>query len=325
MKTKTLFLVSLIAMMSCKKDVTIIDNSNSGYPKFETYEELEEKVSSILKMNEEERISYEKANNYKSLKTECIEKYKGFDIEKNDSETELEKYVNLNKEFVNLTRNQDNELEYSPNFEDNKYNVIVNKTRIYAVGYTFYKVFNDGLISCEIRNLEDLKSIKDINIPSNVSEIFKVTRFKSFNTKNFNINTCLNEYDIRTTNGRDRTRLIIQMEDLRDLFYPYPIGIKVNAEIRAYRRTLVGVWYRVERTMSGNIKYTIEYPDFNGNIKINQVNHNINSRNPIYESLSVFKYEDAMMNSEVQGARFLIMDSWASTPSTGVARAQCNN
>lgn len=84
-------------------------------------------------------------------------------------------------------------------------------------------------------------------------------------------------------------------------------------------RTL-GVWFHARRTISGRIKYHVKY--------LRGVTHEIDVDEQVNSTLSYSqtrgKTDISPANSHASNIRFISIDSWGTTPSTGTVSENCN-
>jgi hypothetical protein len=282
--------------------------------KFDSFEELHKKLQEIEEMSYEERMSYEKQNNIKSLYTHSYEIYEEIDMNNLEDESLLQKHIKKHRDLLELKINSDGEKEYRPLYSDNRYSLLAGMNRMIIVDTLCLKVFDDGIVTASIDFFDELES-QNIKQASSLvqKENFHVTLIENqFMSKS----NCGNFAQDRADNGRNRTRLTIRTYTsiTGGAWYGH-----AEIEIRPYMRTL-GIYYHCQRHITGGISSSVNFNNSGNSYSLpfhrsipwthDWVQRRIADEGPIiFGNLSV---------------AFDNYNAWGTTPSTGNASVSCN-
>jgi hypothetical protein len=318
-----LFATTGIVIVSCEKEdlTTKEEKRNSSIPisneipNYENKEELYEKLDLLNKMGENERREYEKINGYKSLLTTVYEVYEGIDMESITSITELEDYIASNPSYLSIKRNRENEQEYCAYYADNYYSAAANSDRVLIVGDICLKVFDDGIATAHIDDLNQLLALNEIFAKDVIpTDQITVSIYNNINEGDREACNIVHNEKNSPDNGNDRTKLVVHSNS--DSEGSYTI-LWTEGFVRPYKKTL-GIWYYAKRTCTGVIEYTASYYR-NTTITINR---NITIGPESTYKLASRKNEDAIYGLATL-AHFSFIDSWGDTPSTANAVIYC--
>lgn len=280
-------------------------------------------------LSEDERRDYERINNFKSLYTLVYEVYEMFDMETLEDQKALEGYISRNSDYLALISNEFNELEYYPYYSNNEYSMLANSERILIVDNHCLKVCDDGLIATSLDNIDFLYSIHDIHA-KNVPENDRISIVLFEDDENSPKSSCAPKNNVdhvpKPTQGRYRTKLKLVASGYQIIYNNGILLPNVNivrnfGRVRPYRRTL-GIWYHAVRTITGHIKYSLNYK-FNNSL-LGLYTHSVD------ESLSPKKRFKSEVNRSFPvggysyGVKFKNISSWGTTPSTGTVSINCN-
>lgn len=316
---------NVLKMQTEKKSQNGNVKSNSAILNFNSIDELNVAMNKLYMMNEEDRRMFENNNNFKSLLTHVYEVYEELKVENYDS-TDVELY-NIAHEFqaqrndLFTIRKNDKDEEFYIHYSENKYSVVANTERMFTVKDFIFKVFDDGVLGTHIDNQKDLLkldaiSIKDVKLNENIF-VYQYDYDETGKT------TCApRTNETWTTNGRNRTRLTLRVRNplISANFETGQFVYSIDTEgiIRPLMRT-AGIWFYARRTISGRIKYHVQY--LNGTTKNINVNENIS--NHLAYSARRFDNDTQPTNTNASNERFISIDSWGDTPSTNNVSIVC--
>ena len=129
-------------------DLTLIIEEEPSTPRFSDISEIE----TVLLMNNEERLSYEKLNGYESFYRKSIEVYKSFNFANVKSVDEIERFVAENAQYVEIFTNDNGEKEFLPKLFYNPFKYIVSGNMEFYFKdkkYNISKIEDDGVINFE--------------------------------------------------------------------------------------------------------------------------------------------------------------------------------
>ncbi len=253
-----------IGIVSCEKEemTTSTQNNHSpllmknDIPKFDSQEELYEKLDFLNQMGEAERRSYEKANGYKSLLTTVYEVYEGIDMESLTSRTELEDYIAMNASFLCIKSDYDREEIYTAYYADNYYAALANSDRMLIVGDICIKVFDDGIASTHVDNLDQLLGLNGVFVKDLVSdEQISISVYEKGDGSERAACDIVHNEKNSPDNGDDRTKLVVHSSKDKSGGYT---TLWTEGYVRPYKKTL-GIWYYAQRTCTAHIKYEAAY------------------------------------------------------------------
>ena len=323
-----LFLVAVCACLaaSCDKETITLNekvkNDNQietkDIVKFDNMDEYTKVLDSVLSMNDLELKLYEESMGYKSFGRECDEFYENIDFEKFTTQEELLSFVD-NSDYLVITEDEEGELYIETPFSTNYRRYLMNKDRLFMIGETYYKVFEDGVISAEKDDLEELREIKTNKIGAIESthslQVEKIQReIKEFDSKDDAYN-CGLFVEKKETRNRDRTRVQISLEST----FKYNNGPHTDVVLEFIVRPLkkhLGAWIYCSRTISGNISIAIDIDFFysiNGVVWQREI---ITASNPgTGDSKWRGSYPFLIPNDLRNGSHIAGYKGWAETPS----------
>jgi hypothetical protein len=299
-----------VIISGCKKE-EVNTPIKSNIPKFSNYEALFEEMNKLNDMDEDERRKFEKVKGYKSLYTHVHEVYEVVNMEELKDMEILENHVSENSKFLEIIKNDLGEREYRPKYSDNPYSILTTSNRLLIVGEKCLKVFNDGLISTNLANinlLDELSSsqLADVDEHSDlVKSIFDVK------TENAPKGSC-GTYDIdRATNNRDRTKIEVRR-------YFHENYIFADFIVRPYKKTL-GIWYYAKRTIVGSINASISFIQASVPETLNLVSST--------SGYKAYKWQPSNFGGSTFGSytndTFDFYNGTGDTPSTSTASVNC--
>lgn len=304
-----------IGVIGCRKlDSNTLTGSQNNTVKFESFEELHEKLREIEKMSEEERISYEKQNNLKSLLTYSYEIYEEIDMNNLEDESILLEHIKKHSDLLELIINAEGEKEYRPIYSDNRYSILAGLNRMIIVDSLCLKVFDDGIVAASIDFFKELESQNNKLASALVhNENYSVTLIESqFMSKS----NCGNFDEDAADNNRNRTRLRIgaYTSITGGAWYGH-----AYIEIRPFMRT-AWIWYHARRHITGSITSSV---NFNNSGNMNSLPFN----KTIPWTYAWVQRRDADEGPYIFGNLSVSFDNYNAlgrTPSTGNATVSCN-
>ena len=319
------------SIVSCKKENVSPLNGNlsskSQILKFENQSELTERLNFVLSANLEELIQYEDSKNFKSFGRISDEIYNKSNIENLKSQDELMNFVNLNSDFVRVIKDEQNENVFETVLSSIPYRYLANIDQLFRVNNFVYKVYEDGLVATNVKNVSKLKSLN----PKSLSELessdeFRVMLFKrevKYTNKDV-ANNCGTYASSSSTNTNDRTKIEmgIGYYDFYDINNVPITALNNSVIVRPYKKTL-GIWYYCTRTLSCDIKVAVDILKTTGWDRTYHYKYEAGKSDSKLEyvldggviSVGVF----ARYNMHYGGYK-----CWADSPSTSPAFLNCN-
>lgn len=323
-----------IGVVGCKKNQIEkpaqvnenLKNSNISIPTYQNFDELNRKMKDLEEMSEDERRTFENSNSFISLLTQVYVVYEGIDMETLEHKRDLEMYVLQNSEYIDLRDDGEGEFDYHPYYSDNPYSIIANVERLFVVGNSCFKVFDDGLVVANLENINVLRSLNQIitlDVPEN--DLYEINAFSIEKSLKSTCHPTFNEGSATSGNNRTRLRCTVGQHKFGEI----PVnpnltikvyGVRANGQIRPYKRTL-GIWYHAKRTISGKIKFEISWKDGTAPRTANidqivspQLKYVVNV--PL-EAISF------PLGEKPKEIKFMSIASWGTTPNTLNATINC--
>lgn len=307
-------------IISCKKETAELKINSSKFTslnvlKCSNYSELFQKINLVQRMTSAEFEIFQKNNHYTSFGKKCDEIYSSFNP-KTASKEDFENFLKNNKKYINLITREDGDKYLETQLSNNPIRYLLNSNRMIIVGERVYKYFNEGLLSSDVSNFDNIINIEyeDAKCIINPNYCF-VNYSDEFANKDL-AHDCGTYSEDRNTVGNDRTFIQVGInfiEKIDDNHYLYAI----YGQIRPYHQVL-GIWYYCSRTLSGNFGFNLDYKQ-----------NNIWCRLPysfaIPNQTSTNFAWSFQGTTNVQGdIHFGSINAWGRTPSTGYAEIYCN-
>lgn len=156
-----------------RSDYVVVD----GVLTFSSDEACQRTVEMVNKMTEEERLTWEKSINFRSLGTIADQFYYSIDFDKFSSLEELIGFFHNNGDKL-VVENKNGEYSFGPSRMGNVNRHIINQDGIYAIGNMAYKELNNRIVSAPISKIDELKVISDTrnnDSPSFIGVVREVT------------------------------------------------------------------------------------------------------------------------------------------------------
>lgn len=234
-----------------QSDYAVVD----GVLTFSSDEACQRTVEMVNKMTEEERLTWEKSINFRSLGTIADQFYYSIDFDKFSSLEELIGFFNNNSDKL-LVENESGEYSFEPKEQGNINRYIVNKDGIYAVENTAYKEMDGQIFSASIDNIRALQSVS--NRDEENQQIFDKSVI-------FKVNTYINErseYGYAYEPGNNKYfkyRMKATMKSViknktqwNGILATHELQLEINNDVRG----IFGAWFAEKSTTSYDVSIT---------------------------------------------------------------------
>src|ERR1035437_8784119 len=161
---------ALSTVASNKQDILI----------FKTAEEFHTTLNKVDSMKPEERIGFEKSKGFKSFGTICDDFYATINPDKFKSETEALTFITSNSQYIQILNHSDSSKCCVTKEFRNPTRYLMNENKMYIIGNTAFKQFDEGCISTDISNIEALKVSNAANFGSDLSDWDNKTTYATF-------------------------------------------------------------------------------------------------------------------------------------------------
>lgn len=331
-------IIASAALLSCNKEA-LIENQlpstlqpiSEGMMHFASAEGYREALEASEHGDKKDIAAWESSHSFRSFGSYCDDLYATIDPKRFNSQEEVKEFVADNSQYLHLVDLGGGEysLETVLSFSSLRY--LVNKDRMFAVGQTAYKVFDNGIAHSPIEDIDKLLLLDGKDLPASPT-VPGVTYLRSDilsedGALNFRDtgNDCGRRSEARETNGRNRTYIRVSIEYV-------PVGSPsigtqavVGYMLRPYYRTL-GIWYWATRTLSGQVKVAYAASFDVWTREILERSWPPERRSSIS---GVIVPENTLICIGGQSCptsltHFDALDCWADTPSTDPAIIQCN-
>ena len=162
-------------------------NELGGYKKavsadmlyFDNFEQLSAEMANVSKMSDEQRIVYEKARGFTSFATVTEALY----IPKIENEEMTQATINAlmsqYPDYFQLTTDDEGEQTFEPCLPSTPYRYIANQSRMFQVGDTVYKVFEDGIVFADKDDYKLLMTVTANNLNNLSPELNLISNYSS--------------------------------------------------------------------------------------------------------------------------------------------------
>ena len=257
--------ISLL-LSGCNKNedqlATIISNKQNILT-FMNSDEFYSTVNKVNKMNFEERNAWEKTKGFNSFGTICDEKMQKVNPEQFKSIEELKTFVASNSEYIQLYTNPNGDIYYVTQDFKNPERYMMNNDKMYIIGTTVFKQFNDVIVTTDIANEEALRLAKNINSLSS-NPIFKVRNSMSKIPIQKAKDAYEHYFDRYNDNGIYRLHVYFDTFNYTELTEEgWPKYRMTYFKIMNFVKGFLGIWYG--KTLTTTFYYKIEsYDDWSG-------------------------------------------------------------
>lgn len=216
-------------------------------PYFASDDEFAQALTAVSNMSDEERTAYEAQHNYQSIGSASEQFYQSIDFESFQDEGDIHQLVAENSDFLQLVEDEDGELMLETRYYNLPYRYLINRDGVAIIGDTVAKFFDSGVFKAHRSQLRQVARLQNVaDCPVAVGRFYAIQKItKTFDFGEKSANCAGNEFEWRSTNGKDRLlgRLQLTVIDM-------PYGSVSTCELlaRPYKRTL-GVWFWCSRTM----------------------------------------------------------------------------
>lgn len=271
MKTKyvkwAVAIMLLIAMGGCKKEQSDQDiqsfaqsekkSASAKLLRFENFTEFNACLDKVRAMTFDEKNKWEDSIGFYSFGRASDEFYLSLNTQEINP-ANLEQLVKNNSDYLQLLKDENGEFTLESAFWDDARRRLINVDKMYQIGETVFKLFNFGVVSTHVQNIETLKQITEANYLNYRDD-------KRFEIGIQNVNTgkmlkdgaynCGTWKEDRATNGNDRTYLRVGIfgENLDGGTYQW-----TQCLVRPYKKTL-GIWYWCFRHISCDVRTATDY------------------------------------------------------------------
>ncbi len=324
LKLISIIILGIIILNSCNKNEIsseLNENNNackSGIITFESINDYE--IAKKLTLNStsiEKRKAWEESNGITSFGSYCDELYENLNIDDFKSTDEIRIFVSNNSEYFQLIEDDKGEFTLETKLFSSPYRYIINMEQMFQIENKIYKVFENGIASTSIENIELLRvadKFTIIKFAENPNIDFKYNEQDIENLKSANVWCGNNTREVRSTNGKDRTYFKLVLEQSTGV---WGSAADVFCFIRPYKRTW-GIWFFCGRHISWDIDVSIFGKTSTG--WTTKTDH----ASSTYDGSVV---QGTIAFTTTPGTtiyNYNYIHAWADTPSTSPARIVCN-
>jgi len=259
MKIKSIkYIIGVLAitftLTSCDKSedaFSTIESNKQEILAFKSIEEFNTTLNKVRTMKPEDRIAWEKSEGFTSFGTICDEFYKTIEPENFKSTDEAKGFVAAHNDKIQLINNSNGDIYCITQEFKNAERYILNQDKMYIIGATVYKKFEEDLVSTEIANIDILRIAKNSNELKSKKAFTSSFTDKSSIQKITNTIVTKNEAYGNNTIGSDTYRIHVWIETLA-----LSNNYKVYEKICNYSRSL-GIWWLMEAPIITTFSFSI--------------------------------------------------------------------
>lgn len=168
----------ILALTGCSKnsdELASIENTKQDILTFANAQAFDSARVKVTSMKPEERVAWEKSQGFKSFGTICDEFYATIEPQNFKTMEDVNAFVSTNSDKVKIYENKAGDKYCEVQEFDNSERYLMNKDRMYIVGDSVVRKFDEGSVSTSLANIDDLKKAKSFSDlkPVSTSVIFK--------------------------------------------------------------------------------------------------------------------------------------------------------
>ncbi len=285
---KIIFSLAILASIftSCdKEEVTLNEQQSVSRNEILTFATQEEFVSTMTKVNsmtKEERLEWEAEQGFKSFGTICDEFYSLINPKSFKNVDEVKIFVEENSDLIELYIDTNNEIYCIPKEFYNAERYMLNKDKMYIIGTTVYKKFDEKLIATNTINFSEIYSAQKISdIKANFIDEQETSIQKAISaniTEASASGTCVIGTNIF---NKDSYKVTAKIKT-----EPVSAGFYTTLSIYNYSMTLA-IWWYIDAYTNYSFSYTVS--DSNNNVRSASTSNGVwvtsSNRSPTWLSL----------------------------------------
>ncbi len=300
-------------------------------------------------MTEEQRLAWEKQQGFISFATKSNEVYShvaGKELSVDELKKEIVQYDNL----LSLKSDNNSEFVLEHALESTPKRFLCNSDRIFKIGNTLYKVFEDNIVMCNEKHYATLLLLNETNYTQALNDEIQVM-FSNSELKDDDYKIIPDNMftlpkgkrfllERRNDNGSNRIRIRVGFDVINNSNSEIK-GFDQNGtlwcEARPYKRVL-GVWYTTTRTISCSFEIivdftrSIEFTNGNGAWERSRTYDygDIVKKDVLGQTFGIYQvqYSNRILgpneNDFLKEVHFAALKCRASTPDTGEAQLYYN-
>lgn len=323
-----LVLVFVIVNASCSKEQVKSTGSSMVMPVqgilvFDDFDHMMETIQLVNEMDRSDLLMFEEQMAYTSFGRVADDIYLVIVPQDTFCYDSLLIYVQNNDAYIYLAEDENDWQSLEARFDICPQYYIMNLNRMYIVGDSVYKVFDEGLLITSTENYLEMIGIadEDLVLYLEYPEYFFIANFQSSKKKGtkdnaYNAGTNPKPASRKATTGNRRTTIRLKILPKGYNSYTQVFSRTVTCKARSYRRVL-GVWFHSKSTLSVSFRFRLDYIGTDNDQKLVKI-----VLPPLIQdkkATAVYKFETKFQNDHFGG-----LDAWAKTPETDYARIQIN-
>ena len=253
---KKLFYIAFIAItsilfLSCNNNESIIENNTSGLNRilsFENEEELNETIDNIYSVGAR---SWSTNSNFRSFGNITDDFYSSIDIEQFTTTEEAISFIQNNNQYIQLVEDENGDLYCEVVEFDNPMRYIMNENKMYIVGDTVYRLLEKQYVTSHIEDIEELKTVTNINQITNSRLRVKEQAKTEFTLRSSYRTKASGQSDVKISNQNYRLKAEIETRRTNQTSF------RTILSVGHYDRLLMIYWHMDNPTnYSGNMTVT---------------------------------------------------------------------
>lgn len=256
----SMLLASVLVFSCSDKDEPLNEVSYSKPIKiFNSQAELDSTISATLAMNVDGLKSCDDKNGFNSFGRISDEFYESIVPENFKSVDDMLNFINENSEYIELIIDENGDSVVTTKYSNSIYRYVMNQDNLFQVNNIVHKVFNEGVVSTDVKNINKLvNSDKDDFLSFQDNPAFNVM-ITSSDVAFKGVSSCGTYASDFTRDGNNRIVIKIWAEayyETDPLGNPWGSYLQFHYRTYAQKRTL-GAWFGCKRTITAVFDATL--------------------------------------------------------------------
>ncbi len=227
------------------------------YYDFSSEEEFNSELEKVTSMSVNEQIAYAKNKGFTSFGAECRKFYKSIDFEGFKSKNELEKFVIMNSDYIEIIEDEQGEFSIEQKLSDRNDRFFLNKNHVYQIGNVIYKALDEGTAVTSEDNIEIIYEMgNNVDFFKHDERFVFESNFKKSSGPILkSMQGCGTYKSGNDTNGRERLLAEIGVDN------KFRTKVICYFKAKAQKKSWLGYWYNIDRHFSCRVNINYKYYD----------------------------------------------------------------
>lgn len=331
---KLLTIILIVVASSCQKREAASDEGgkyNKTILKFKSFGEFRGAFEEHRHLQNNELNARLKSHfNFSSFAEEADAFYENLSIESFSNQEEAEAFINQNRKYLNVYLDTENVMHVEPLLTDNPMRIYINEDRLFQVGDTILRVFEDVVLGTESKNFE-------LFLNTGESDIYPLLQNENvfvLYSHNVEVNMKDGAYNCGVAAGANN---IVDNEKIELGIWVAYLHVGGGSLMPATNqwtffsakpyKKWAGIWWNVKRTIKCNVKVATAYYIYNNYNNWQRRTGSFSSNGTLTYNLNKILTEE-WISIGYWAAPVAHMDginAWAKQTNTGNASISCNS